>query len=641
MALVGTSNEEKIWNFLYSKLNNAYGTAGLMGNLYAESGLKPNNLENLCEQRLKENGKSYNTDSLYTAAIDDGTIKRAEFLNPLPGKQYGYGLAQWTSPSRKAGLYDLVKSKNVSISDLETQLEFLINELSKSYSSVLTVLKSASSIREASDIVLIKFECPADISTAVKVLRANYGQVYYDKFALSNNNITTGGNTIKVVIQAQTANGKTKISNSGHDENNKYSGGSAGDNTGGEWQVISWYNRPWNCVLRHPDENVRLLLAYLAEKAALNNKIGYDQYQRNTYWTQLQKVGYDPSKITTACESDCSAGVIANTKAVGYLLGISALQKIGATYTGNMRSAYKSAGFQVLTASKYLTSSEYLLPGDILLNDVSHTATNLTPGIKVSASTSINVNTQNMIDKSYLSIGDSGSNVKTMQTMLIKCGYSCGSAGADGDFGSGTLAALKAFQKENGLTVDGLYGTSSKTKLTELYTQKTTNSNTNKLNENTKWIGIVNADKLNVRTWAGSENPTCSFSPLNKGTKVYVCDSVKDYNGNIWYYIKYNNKYGFVSSAYVKEENISSVKTSNNKVDYAESYSKSLSGTYKTTAKLNLRTGAGTNKDILCVIPKGAKVSCYGYYTSLNEVKWYFVSYNSYTGFVSCKYLEK
>jgi len=46
---------------------------------------------------------------------------------------------------------------------------------------------------------------------------------------------------------------------------------------------------------------VRLKIAELGIKAALNNKIGYDQNQRGTYWTQLKKANYDPSKITTAC----------------------------------------------------------------------------------------------------------------------------------------------------------------------------------------------------------------------------------------------------------------------------------------------------------------------------------------------------
>ena len=51
------------------------------------------------------------------------------------------------------------------------------------------------------------------------------------------------------------------ISNCGHDENGRYSGGKAGDQTGTEWRVINWYNRPWKCVLRHPNADVRATAA--------------------------------------------------------------------------------------------------------------------------------------------------------------------------------------------------------------------------------------------------------------------------------------------------------------------------------------------------------------------------------------------
>lgn len=75
--------------------------------------------------------------------------------------------------------------------------------------------------------------------------------------------------------------------------------------------------------------------------------------------------------------------------------------------------------------------------------------------------------------------------------------------------------------------------------------------------------------------------------------------------------------------------------------EYAASFLKSVAGTYETTANLNFRTGAGTKKDIICVIPKGDKVTCYGYYTTVNNTKWYLVAYKTLTGFVSSKYLSK
>lgn len=75
--------------------------------------------------------------------------------------------------------------------------------------------------------------------------------------------------------------------------------------------------------------------------------------------------------------------------------------------------------------------------------------------------------------KNYLSKGDKNNEVKTMQTMLIACGYSCGKCGADGEFGSDTDTALRKFQKDNELEVDGKYGTYSKAKLQEVYKNRT------------------------------------------------------------------------------------------------------------------------------------------------------------------------
>ena len=254
------------------------------------------------------------------------------------------------------------------------------------------------------------------------------------------------------------------ISNSGGDERGKAYGGAAGDQTGNEWRIRTWYSSPWSCVLRYPDLKVGNKIAELGEKAAKNDKIGYDQWQRDSYWTQLQKVGYDPAKITVACEADCSAGVIANVKAVGYILGIDKLKKIAATYTGNMRSCFKAAGFQVLTDAKYLTSPDYLLPGDILLNDEHHTATNLTQGAKVSsasATTSATTpTTTSLIGNCTVQlhtflIGARDPQIKAIQRILNDLGYKGKDGNAlavDGHLGDNTAFAISAFQKAEGMT---------------------------------------------------------------------------------------------------------------------------------------------------------------------------------------------
>lgn len=431
------------------------GACALIGNLEAESdGFYTNRVEYLCLKRLKEKGKNY-TDKTYTAAVDSGKITREEFLHPLPGKQYGYGLAQWTSPDRKAGLYDLIKSKHKSIADEELQITYLLDELRGNYSDVMQVLKTATSIRAASDVVLKRFESPADTGEAVCAGRAARGRAFYDSY-------------VKNTVEEDTKVG-VRVSNCGHDEKHKYTGGLAGDQTGTEWYLCSWYTYPWNYVLRWKEEELGNLFADLAIEAAENDKIGYDQGQRTTFGVQLQAVGWRPSKIRIACETDCSKGTIDLIRAVGYLKGITDLQNCGnvMTYTGNMMTWFSSSTgkkyFEVLTG-KYLTDSSLAKRGDINLNTLHH--------VNVTVDNGANAGTSISTSKDYLSKGDSGSDVKAMQIMLVACGYSCGPAGADGDFGSNTDKALRAFQKANDLTVDGQYGPKSKAKLEKLYNKK-------------------------------------------------------------------------------------------------------------------------------------------------------------------------
>jgi hypothetical protein len=171
------------------------------------------------------------------------------------------------------------------------------------------------------------------------------------------------------------------ISNCGHDENGAYTGGTAGDQSGTEWYIREWYSKPWDCVIHYPAQKVRDTIAELAIEAANNDLIGYDQAERLTFWEHLKASGYYPKNITVACEADCSSGVAAIVKATGYLLDIPALQNVSADcYTGNLKDALWSAGFEVLTDSMYTDSDEHLRNGDILLSIGHHTCINVSDG---------------------------------------------------------------------------------------------------------------------------------------------------------------------------------------------------------------------------------------------------------------------
>lgn len=166
--------EKYIWDFLLEKSGNEYGTAGLMGNLYAESGLYPNNLQNDYESSL-----GY-TDEEYTEAVSTGVYSEFNFVNDAAG----YGLAQWTYSTRKQNLYNnFINGGYDSIANIDLQLNFLYAEMLTSFAGVWRTICNAQSIREASDKALHDFENPANQSERVEENRAEFSQRYYDQYA--------------------------------------------------------------------------------------------------------------------------------------------------------------------------------------------------------------------------------------------------------------------------------------------------------------------------------------------------------------------------------------------------------------------------------------------------------------------------
>ncbi len=166
---------QKIWDRLISAGLTPAGAAGLMGNLHAESGLNPRNLQNSFEKKL-----GY-TDAAYTAAVDSGAY------DGFVHDGAGYGLAQWTYPSRKAALLAYAKARGRSVGDLDTQVGYLLQELQSLFPAVLRLLRATVSILEASDCVLLQFERPANQSAENRARRAQLGQRFFDLFAGGEN----------------------------------------------------------------------------------------------------------------------------------------------------------------------------------------------------------------------------------------------------------------------------------------------------------------------------------------------------------------------------------------------------------------------------------------------------------------------
>lgn len=282
---------------------------------------------------------------------------------------------------------------------------------------------------------------------------------------------------------------------------------------------------------------------------------------------------------------DCSSAVITAWEQAGV-----PVKSKGATYTGNMLPVFKANGFVDVTAQVNRSTGAGLVRGDVLLNTVHHTAMYCGDGKEVEASINekgtahggkpgdqtgkeflirtyrnypwTNVlrytggNSASATAKNYLEIGDSGAAVKTMQTMLIECGYSCGSYGADGEFGGDTEKALCKFQDDNDLTVDGQYGPVSKAKLTALYNTKVSgNESEGKKNpsKTPKWVGAVNTAELNVHTGAGAEKSKLAAYPLlRQHNLVDVCDTVRAVDGTDWHYVRIAGKYyGYVCGKYI------------------------------------------------------------------------------------------
>ena len=163
-----------LWAPLRNKGYSSKATAVILGHAVAESNCE-------CDRVQGDFAADRALSKRYTAQVDSGAIDRSAFAKQGPNGG-GYGLVQWTYPTRKLGLYDTAKRLGVSIGSVKAAVEWLDAELHQpEYSAVLVALQSDRNIREISDVFMHQFERPYDQSEAACAYRANLAQAIYDE----------------------------------------------------------------------------------------------------------------------------------------------------------------------------------------------------------------------------------------------------------------------------------------------------------------------------------------------------------------------------------------------------------------------------------------------------------------------------
>lgn len=213
--------------------------------------------------------------------------------------------------------------------------------------------------------------------------------------SIGSNTISTTTSSVTTVTNTSTVN---KMVNAGSGESGGWNQ-QKGDQTGGEVCIKNWYpSHGWNCILRYKDATVAAKIANDCGKIANSNLAGYDQASpdRNTLYKQLKANNwnvdaYIKSGVKTEC--DCSSFVYAVS-----CVHIPAMRAYmdshgDSTRTYGMRNDWKPYGWSVLTDSKYLTSGDYQLAGDVYLNDQKHTNIAYNNGRKIPTQVVVNTAT--------------------------------------------------------------------------------------------------------------------------------------------------------------------------------------------------------------------------------------------------------
>lgn len=417
--------EKRIWDFLKTEGFSDFGIAGLMGNLFAESGLRPNNMEDQYQSKL-----GYN-DETYTLAVDNGTY--TNFVKDA----IGYGLAQWTYWTRKQNLLNFARQNNKSIGDLDMQLHFLIKELKESYTnSVYNVLKKATSVLEASNAVLLNFERPVNMGASTQAIRARYGQTYYDRYAFG---ASSNKSEVKGMIEFEKGRSDKIAKNFQYKEFDCHGQGCCSTTIIDE-KLVEYVQQ----IRDHFGKPVTITSSYRCE--VHNRRVGgaTKSYHMKGQAADIVVQGASSREVAKYAESIGILGIgLYETSKDGYFTHID---------TRTTKSFWYGQSQQPRTTF-----------GGIPITTVPSTPTTPTSTPQPAESSTYHKSSSKYTAKLlYLQKGDRGRDVQILQELLKIRGYNIETSG---EFDTLTYNAVVDFQKKTKISADGIVGSQTMEKL--------------------------------------------------------------------------------------------------------------------------------------------------------------------------------
>lgn len=463
--------------YIYNALRKAgmtyAGAIGTIGNLQGEtSDFDPMSCETSYLNRFKL------TDAEYTRRADNGEI----IYN---GKYFekdsaGYGIAQWTWCERKRNLLNYAKSQGKSVGDLDVQIAFMIKEMQMQYTSVWKVVSTTTDYTKAVKICVTDYEKPANQQSAIEVrsrYAKNWNTIISDKdVALSQPDVpkkddtsTISGFDRKRVIKLaldqvgylekrNNSQLDDKIANAGSANYTKYARDldSLGNFYNGSKQGFAWCDIfvDWLFVKCFGIENALNLLCQKYESSGAGCTYSMAYYRANGQFharNEKPQVG-DQIFFGSGLNDSNHTGIVYRVDGdMVYTIEGNTSSASGVIPNGGAvcKKAYKRNYINIIGYGRPKYNDGF--NGDSI-------ATDSTPSTDIPKEDNKQESAKEITNMPMLKKGDKGTNVKKAQQLLIAKGYSCGYFGADGDFGDGTISAVKAFQKANNLEVDGVIG---------------------------------------------------------------------------------------------------------------------------------------------------------------------------------------